>query len=191
MRRFCPAALEPNVSTEISGQSSKRSRSRIRRFARKSSRFDSCEIFPSTVDGEVRAKVPEPDDRGPVEGTTRFRDGWAGGGFGGFVAERPGRARPTAEIEAPEAIVTCSLGVFGRSWWFRRARIGLLGSVCLRGLGCSGRDLPTSKCEETQLTLYGSCTRDACLPRPRSALDGKVQKTLCSGKSLTCLGIKR
>lgn len=86
----------------MSGQSCRRSSSRIRRFARKSSRFDACETFPSTADGDVRANEPDPEDKGPVEGTTRLRDGWC---FGGFVAARPGRPRPRREVGAPDAIV--------------------------------------------------------------------------------------
>ena len=84
----------------------------MRRFARKRSRFDGCVTFPSTADGDARAKLPDPEPRGPLDGTTRLRDAAAGGCcFGGFVAARPARARPRAVVEVPDAMVTSSWGV--------------------------------------------------------------------------------
>ena len=96
----------------IPGQSSRRSRSSIRRFARKSSRFGGWLMFPCTAEGEPRANAPDPEDRGPAEGTTRLRAGCAGGCCREwFAATRP--ARLWTEEDDTEAIVSSPRGVWG------------------------------------------------------------------------------
>ena len=95
---------------EISGQSGKRSKSRIRRLARKRSIFEIGVTFPKA--GEIRAFIPVPDVPGAKaedpEGITRVRVAWGCPCpfFAGFAGMRPVLPRPRAELDVADAIVT-------------------------------------------------------------------------------------
>jgi len=91
------------------GQSGKRSRSRIRRLAKKSSILDTGATFPKTGDG--RAWPPRLDDPGAkdeaADGRTSPREACeeAAPFLAKFAGRRPGLPRPTPEPDVAEAII--------------------------------------------------------------------------------------